>query len=176
MVELGSYVFLRRLDQAISALEIGIVLMHHAARGFALPQPLLDGRQGVNVLRMQESPHDAAIGMAADDDVGNLQDSHRLFDGRRAPALHRAIGWYHVTGVSENEELAGICLRQEGGIDSRVGTGKEKSGGAWFSESRVKSAFFLPNTSVRNFKNPLTSFSMRLVLPTARHSGYLYPP
>ena len=115
------------------------------------------------------------MGMAADDDVGNLQDGHSVFDGLRAVALHRAIGRYYVTGVSENEELAGICLRQEGGIDSRVGTGNEKSGGGWFSESRVKIAFFLPNTSVRNFKKPLTSFPMRLVLPTARRSECPYP-
>ena len=52
MVELGSYVFLRRLDQAIAALEIGIVLMHQAAGGFGLPDPLLDGRQVMNVLWM----------------------------------------------------------------------------------------------------------------------------
>jgi len=52
MVELGSYVFLRRLNQPVAALEIGIVLMHQAACGFGLPNPLLDGRQVLNVLWM----------------------------------------------------------------------------------------------------------------------------
>jgi len=37
MIQLGSDVFLRRLDQAIGTLEIGIVLMHQAACGSLCP-------------------------------------------------------------------------------------------------------------------------------------------
>ncbi len=66
-----------------------------------------------------------------------------------------------IAGVPENEELAGVGLCDGGWGSTRESEQVMKSArGAWFSESLVKRSFFLPNTSVRNFRNPLTSFSI----------------
>jgi hypothetical protein len=72
------------------------VLVHQAPCSFGLSDPLLDGRQVVNVLWMQEGFHDATICMPTDNNVGNLLDGHRVFYGRGAAALHRAIGRHHI--------------------------------------------------------------------------------
>ena len=63
--------------------------------------------------------------MTADDDVRNFEHGHRVFDGRRASALHRAIGRHHVAGVSQDEELSRLGLRHQGRIDSGIRTGDE---------------------------------------------------
>ena len=101
MIELGSDIFLGGLDQASVAFEIRIVLAHEAAGRFGLSDPFLDGRQVMHLFRMQQRFHDAAIGMAAHNDMGNFEDRHRILDGRRAPALHRSIGRDHVAGIPE---------------------------------------------------------------------------
>lgn len=118
MVELGSDVFLGRLDQAIVALQIGIVLVHQAAGRFSLPDPFPERGQVGDRFRIQQGLHDGTIGMATHDDVENLQDRHHVFDRGRAAALHRTLRRHHVASVSENKELAVIGLCEEGGVDS----------------------------------------------------------
>src|SRR5574341_571076 len=68
--------------------------------------------------------------MAADDDVGDFQDGHRVFDGSSTAALHGAVRWHHVAGVSQNKEFPGISLCEERGVDSRIGTRNEERSGS----------------------------------------------
>ena len=54
----------------------------------------------------------------------------REFDGGSTSALHGAVWWHHVAGVSQNKELPGISLCEERGVDSRIGTGNEERSGS----------------------------------------------
>lgn len=126
IVELGSDILLHRHDQTVFARKLCIVLDHLASRRFGLPDPLFDRRQIMDVFGMQHGLHHGAIGVAVDDNVGDFQHRHRILNSGRAAALHGAIGRHHVAGIPENKELPGIRLRQERGIDSRIGSGDEE--------------------------------------------------
>lgn len=111
--QLGSDIFLGRLDHAVVASEFGIVLMHDTAGGFGLPDSFPESGQVGDCPWIQQSLHDSTMGVAADNDAGNFQYGHRVFDSGSAAALHGAIRRHHVAGVSKNKELAGIGLRKE---------------------------------------------------------------
>lgn len=94
------------------------MLKHDAACGFGLPDPFSESGQVGDSLRIQQGLHDGTIGVTADNDVGNFQYGHRVFDSGGTAALHRAIGRHHVADVSNNKELAWIGLRKKSGVDS----------------------------------------------------------
>ena len=144
MIELVSDILLCRLDQTVSAYELGKVVAHQASRRFSLPDPFFDRRQVTDVFGVQHGLHYGAIGVAAHNNVWDLQDCQRIFDGRRAAALHGAVGRDHVAGISQNEQLAGICLREECGVNAGVGTGNEEGAGGLVLRESGEEFFLLP--------------------------------
>jgi len=64
--------------------------------------------------------------MTADHHVGDAQHRHRVFDGRRHAAWLRSIGRHDVTGIANDEEIAGVLLREQLGHDTAIRTGDEQ--------------------------------------------------
>lgn len=109
---------------------------------------------------MQHGLHHGAIGVAADDNVGDFQHRHRILNSGCAVTLHRARGATMLPAFRRIKSSPGsVCVSSVGSTRESEQVMK-RARGVWFSESRVKSALFYPNTSVRNFRKPLTSFSI----------------
>ncbi len=73
---------------------------------------------------------DAAIGVAADDDVGNAQDAGGVLDGGGNAAKRIGIQRNNIADDAADEQLAGDGLRQQAGVDARVRAGDEERIGA----------------------------------------------
>ena len=78
---------------------------------------------------MQQTLHRPAMGVAADDDVLDAESRHGVLDGRCFPSMARTMRRDDVPGIAKDEEIAGLCLRQHGWDDARVGTGDEQGFG-----------------------------------------------
>ena len=74
---------------------------------------------------MKRSLDDAAIGMAADDHVGDPQHAHRIFNGGRNSAERIGIKRNDVTDDPANEQLARCGLGEQARVDTRIGAGDE---------------------------------------------------
>ena len=64
--------------------------------------------------------------MAADDDVLDSQTGHGELDGRPFAAVGRSVGGHDVARVADDEQIAGVRLRDQVGVDARVGTCDEQ--------------------------------------------------
>ena len=56
-------------------------------------------------LRMERASNDAAIGVAADDDLRHPQHTHRIFDGGRNTANRIRIRWDNIADHAADEQL-----------------------------------------------------------------------
>src|SRR4029079_1638455 len=144
MIELRPDVLLSRFDQAVVAYEVDITFTHETPCSFCLSDPFLDGGQVMDLFRMQQRLHDAAIRVTAHDDVRYFEHGHPIFDGCRASALHRSIGRHHVAGISQYEEFPRLGLRHQRRIHTRVRTGDEQGARFLFLRKAGEEIFFLP--------------------------------
>ncbi len=83
-----------------------------ASRGSRMVQPLRHAGQRLKSRRIQNALHHAAIGVPADDDVGDAQHPHRVFDGRGNSADRLGVARHDVADHPANEKLAGFGLGQ----------------------------------------------------------------
>jgi hypothetical protein len=90
-------------------------------------EPLGDVGEFGDPLRVEEAVHNAAIGVAADDDVFDFEDADGVFNGRRNAAVVIAVSGDDVAGVTADEKLAGAGLHEHVGDDAAVGTSDEKA-------------------------------------------------
>jgi hypothetical protein len=64
----------------------------------------------VQRLSMERASHDTAIGVAADDDLGRPQHTHRIFNRGRNAAKRIRIRRYNIANHTADEQLARFGL------------------------------------------------------------------
>src|SRR5690606_30355103 len=84
------------LDQLAEVLgpDFAVTLFHDRGRRAAVLEPIAHVRQGRDGVGVEHAVHRAAVGMAADDDVADLQHLDGILDrGRHAACLPRVRRW-----------------------------------------------------------------------------------
>jgi len=71
----------------------------------------------------------AAVGVAADDDMADVEDFDGVFDGGGDAAGHGAVGRANVARGAAEEHVARLGLEDEVGDDAGVSTGDEEDVG-----------------------------------------------
>ncbi len=129
ILQLLDHVALGKLQQKFRIAKIGIGLGNGLARRLSVIQPSADIGKRLQRLRIQHAFHHAAIGMPANDHVGNAQHTNCILDGRRHTANRLRIVRHDIADHTAQEQLAGLGLRQQARIDSGIGAGDEQSRG-----------------------------------------------
>ena len=75
---------------------------------------------------MEQGLHGAAVGVAADNDVLDLERGDGVLDDGGDAAEHFAVGGNHVADVARDEDFAGAGLGEGLGIDAGVGAGDDQ--------------------------------------------------
>lgn len=93
-------------------------------------EPVGDGGEFFDRFGGEDALHGAAIGVAADDDVGDLEDGDGVFDGGR-DAAHGGfvVDGGYVAGVAFDEEFAWAGVGDEVGDDAGVRAGDHEGVG-----------------------------------------------
>src|SRR5579884_307980 len=89
-------------------------------------QPGSDFRQFAQRFGSEQPLHGAAFGVAAYDHVLDVQLLEGILNRSRFAAVN-AERRHQIAGVAENEQFARFGLRQQIGIDARIGAGDEQS-------------------------------------------------
>jgi hypothetical protein len=90
-------------------------------------QPFTGEVQTIGRLAVQQSGAGAAMGVAAHDDLADIQDVKRIFDGRSRCGAFAAMGRNHVADIAQLEHVAGFCRGQRRRQDAGIRTGDEQA-------------------------------------------------
>jgi hypothetical protein len=74
----------------------------------------------------QDGLDGSAIGVAADDDVLDVEDFDRILDGGGDSARHGAVRRDDVARGAAQEHVSGLSLKDESGYDAGIGAGDEE--------------------------------------------------
>ena len=108
------------------ALESSVILLHHSPGACGMAQPTAHGRHVCRHRLVHQPLHGTAMRMTTHDDVPDAQPRHRQLNRGRFAARRRSVRRNEVAGVTQNEQLAGLRLRDEIRIDTRIGAGNEQ--------------------------------------------------
>jgi hypothetical protein len=112
--------------------EFGLIALFRAQRlavgegSLDVVQPAAGFGKIFQALRIQCGLERAAVGVAAEDGVTDLEDFDGVFDGGGDAVDFIAGDGDDVTGVAGDEEVAGLGLEDEVGDDAGVRTGDEE--------------------------------------------------
>lgn len=124
-----------KLDEDVRVGESGVsseflgVVFHFAKvlpGGLDVMKPVANALEAGECIGIHEGADDAAIGVAADDQVADTKHLDGVFDGGGNAAGGLAGAGNDIAGVAANEEISGLSLEDEIGNDARVGTGDEE--------------------------------------------------
>ncbi|CAI8898754.1 hypothetical protein EMIT0194P_310024 [Pseudomonas serbica] len=88
-------------------IRVGPGLVDHLGR-FGVLQPAADGGQVVHACALGNCRYRAAVGMAADHDVGHAEHRDRVLHRGRHTTWMGAVGGHDVAGVTDDEQLAEV--------------------------------------------------------------------
>ena len=124
MLHLNQHVlFDRRGQPRAIAGQMSVVLFDDPCSCVGMAQPGLDRVEAVRLFRMQDRLHGSTVGMATDDDIPDVQDTDRIFNGGSLSSVHDPVSRNDVAGVAQDEQLPRICLRQQAWIDALIRAG-----------------------------------------------------
>ncbi len=107
--KLGDHVFAHHgLDLGLRA-EMVAGFVYHSC-GIGVAQPAGHCGHVVQAFAGGDGRHGTAIGMAADDDVGNLQGRHGVFHRGRYASRLGAVGRHDVACIADDEQVSGFTL------------------------------------------------------------------
>ena len=92
----------------------------------AIAQPARHGRHVGHGFGVEDALDRAAVGMAADDDVGCSERRNGILDARRNADRLAAVDRRDVAGVAFDEQFAGSGLGDHRRHDAGVGAGQEQ--------------------------------------------------
>lgn len=117
---------------------------HDMAAGvFAVGEPAGYSGQVLGFVGAPDGFHGAAVGVAADDDVRNLEDFEGVFKARGFAGVFTVKGRHEVAGVTVDEEFTGGGVSDEGRVDAGVGAGDEERGGRLALGETLEKGFVL---------------------------------
>ena len=97
---------------------------------FDVIEPAAGARQIFEAFLVEGGFEGAAVGVAAEDDVADVEHFDGVLDGGGDAVVAFAGGGDNVAGVAGDEEVAGIGTEDEVGDDAGVGAGDEEPAGA----------------------------------------------
>lgn len=107
------------------ARQVVVLGPHDLPSRFGELQPLGSiGKFGEH-LGFEQAFHRPALGMAADDDVLDVERADGELDRRRFAAIARAVRGNHVARIAENKQIAWRGLRDQIRIDARIAASDE---------------------------------------------------
>jgi hypothetical protein len=94
--------------------------------GAGVVQPARNSRHMVQALACRDCRHGTAVGVTADDDIGDAKAGDRVLNtGRDASRLH-PVGRHDVSGIADDEQFARFLLCQQFRYDATVRAGNEQ--------------------------------------------------
>src|SRR5205085_4487835 len=109
-----------------------------AFRRLGVGQPLGDGRKIRNLRRIEQAFDGAAVRVTADDDVLDAESCDGELDRGRFAASLTGMGRNDVAGVPEDEQVAGLRLREKVRVDAGIGAGDEERLGVLSVSERLE--------------------------------------
>ena len=98
-------------------------------RRLGMLQPAAYSGQVVHAFTRGDRGHGAAIGVAANNDIGHPQYRDGILDCRRHATRMRAVGRHDIASVTNHEQFARFLLRQQFRYHAAIGAGDKQ--GAW---------------------------------------------
>ncbi len=132
VLELHQHVLFDGHRQAGVGVEVSVVFFDDAAGRLGVAQPRAHRGQPLGALGLEDGLHRPAVRVAADDDVVDPEGGDGVLDGGLFAAAGAVARGHDVAGVAQDEQLAGAGLRQQVGVDARVGAGDKESLGVLF--------------------------------------------
>jgi hypothetical protein len=120
-----------------------------------MPEPLFDSRQSSQRFGLEQSLHGAAVRVAANYDVIDLQHSNGVLDSA-GNGVTQAVNRHDVAGVSADEQISGAGLHNQVEGDTGIRAADEKGIGTLSSREALEQiAVVRENVSLK----PLNSFN-----------------
>lgn len=128
--------------EGILAAQGRVELMEAADGLISIEEPAGDGGDIPGPIGIQEGTYGSAIGVAANDDFGDLKDGGGVFDAGGDADEVIAVDGDDVAGIPFDEEFAGGGGGDEAGDDAGIGAGEEEGlGGLAFGEAAEEGLF-----------------------------------